>query len=103
MADLCIVCVVCVMCVALCAMVRCGARCGAPHGTGNGVELGGLLVGLVDRDVFLARAPPRPLARNDRAAQQQLSAPDAPRLAPLECAFEAAGPRPAAAAERLGR
>src|ERR1700760_2469222 len=60
-------------------------------------ELGRLL------GVRLAGTAARPLAGHDRAAQQQLAAPDSPRLTPLEGALESGRADPAVLAERLGR
>src|SRR5215831_19068838 len=101
MIDLCIVCVACVMWV-------CRIVCGwlvrrVWLGSLLGGALADLLGGLGHRGVLLARTATRALTRDDRAAQEQFPAPDAPRLAPLECAFKAADPCPAALAERLGR
>ena len=53
--------------------------------------------------VRLAWASPRPLARHDRAAQEELAAPDSPELPPLQRSGEAGGPRRALPAESLGR
>jgi len=53
--------------------------------------------------VRLARTSPRSLARHDRAAQEELAAPDSPGLPPLPCSGEAGGPRGALPAESLGR
>ena len=44
------------------------------------------------RNLGLARPAPRPLARDDDALQEQLAAPDAPRLTPLAGAAEAQVP-----------
>src|SRR5262249_46975591 len=109
MIDLCIVCVVCVMWVSHC--VRFAGQACAVRPPARRLRLGSLLVGalagllggLGHRGVLLARTATRALARDDRAAQEQFPAPDAPRLAPLKCPLKAADPRPAALAERLRR
>src|SRR5690606_26084274 len=54
------------------------------------------------RDRVLARAAARTLARHDRAAKDQLAAPDAPRLGALQRALEAGLLDRAPGAERLG-
>jgi len=54
------------------------------------------------RYLGLARAPARPFARHDLAAQEQLTAPDAPWLTPLDRAGKAGDPCRAAPAQRLG-
>src|SRR5271165_5543694 len=51
----------------------------------------------------LAWTPARALARHDRAAHQQLAAPDAPGLPALERTGQAGQPGLAAPAHRLGR
>src|SRR5215469_12982187 len=53
------------------------------------------------RYLVLPRAPARTLARHDLAAQEQLAAPDSPRLPSLERACEARHPRRAAPAQEL--
>src|SRR5215472_13692026 len=54
------------------------------------------------RDLILARTPARPLARDDLAAQEQLSAPDAPWLPALDGAGQAPVPDRAVGTQRLG-
>jgi hypothetical protein len=53
-------------------------------------------------DVRLAGPAPRSLARHDRTAQEELAAPDAPGLPPLQRSGEAGGPRRALPAQNLG-
>src|SRR6266540_3496791 len=55
----------------------------------------------VARDILLARATARPLARNDRTTLEDLAAPDAPRLTALDRAGEALGADRALRAEGL--
>jgi hypothetical protein len=55
----------------------------------------------VPREVLLARTATRPLARDDRAALEDLATPDTPRLGPLDRAREALDTQRAVAAERL--
>src|SRR5690348_7197604 len=54
------------------------------------------------RDFRLPRAPPGALARHDLAAQEQLAAPDSPRLTALDGAGEARDPHGAPTAQGLG-
>src|SRR5215831_15665686 len=54
------------------------------------------------RDFRLPRAPPGALARHDLAAQEQLAAPDSPRLTALHGAGEARDPDGAPMAQGLG-
>ena len=54
-----------------------------------------------DRDDVLARTPAGALLRHDRAAHQQLTAPDAPGLPALQRAGQAGQPGPAPPAHRL--
>src|SRR6476661_11033399 len=61
------------------------------HGSGAGP----------DRDDVLARTSARALMRYDRAAHQQLAAPDAPGLPALQRAGQAGQPGPASPAHRL--
>ena len=51
----------------------------------------------------LARTSARAFTRHDRAAQEQLSPPDSPRLPPLQRSGEAGGPRWALPAQGLGQ
>src|SRR5215468_3675533 len=53
--------------------------------------------------IRLAWPSPRSLARHDRAAQEELAAPDSPRLSPLQCSGQAGGPPRALPAQSLGR
>src|SRR3954449_11854206 len=55
----------------------------------------------VTGDVDLARTAAGPLARNDRATLEDLAAPDAPRLTPLDRAGQALDAQRAVPAERL--
>ena len=54
-------------------------------------------------DVLLARTATGPLARNHRATLEDLAAPDAPRLGPLDRAGQALDAQRAVPAERLGQ
>src|ERR1700746_544453 len=54
------------------------------------------------RDFCLPRTPPWALARHDLAAQEQLAAPDSPRLPALYGAGEARDPDGAPSAQGLG-
>jgi hypothetical protein len=58
---------------------------------------------LLGSHVRLAGPAPRSLARHDRAPQEELAAPDAPGLPPLQRSGEAGGPRRALPAQSLGR
>src|SRR5438874_11852337 len=57
----------------------------------------------VPRDVLLARTATGPLTRYDRATLEDLAAPHAPRLAPLDGAGQALHPERALRAEGLGQ
>ena len=56
----------------------------------------------VPRDILLARTATGPLTRYDRAALEDLAAPDAPGLLPLQRACQAGVPERAVGAEALG-
>src|SRR5262244_3650677 len=73
---------------------------GTVHGRSAGLRRGGARSS--GRDFCLPRTPPGALARHDLAAQEQLAAPDSPRLTALQGAGEARDPDSAPTAHGLG-
>src|SRR5215468_3200338 len=73
---------------------------GTAHGRSAGLRRRGALSS--GRDFCLPRAPPGALARHDLAAQEQLAAPDSPRLPALQGAGEASDPDSTPTAQGLG-
>ena len=82
---------------------------GAPASVGPQVAPGGCslprtpISHWLDSHIRLAWPSPRSLARHDCAAQEELAAPDSPRLPPLPCSGQAGGPPRALPAQSLGR
>src|SRR5688500_15003 len=77
------------------------ARVGEPVGRQPRLDLD--LEDRVAGDVLLARATAGPLARDDRATLEDLAAPDAPGLRPLDRTGQALDAQRAVPALRLGQ